>query len=45
MFFPKVFFGFAAGVYFVPLPAPGEAGGHNDLGMIHLSLVFGADVG
>lgn len=45
MFFPKAFLGFAAGVYFVPLPPPGEAGGHNDLGMIHLSLLVGADVG
>jgi hypothetical protein len=45
VFFPRVFLGIATGVYFVPLPAPGEAGGHNDLGMIYLSLVLGADVG
>jgi len=45
MFFTKAFLGIAAGVYFVPLPPPGEAGGHNDLGMIHLSLLLGADVG
>jgi hypothetical protein len=45
MFFPKAYLGFATGLYFVPLPAPGEAGGHNDLGMIFLSLLAGADVG
>ena len=45
IFFTKAYLGFAAGVYFVPLPPPGEAGGHNDFGMIHLSLLLGADVG
>ena len=45
VFFPRVFLGIAAGLYFAPLAPPGEAGGHNDFGMIHLSLIFGADVG
>jgi hypothetical protein len=45
MFFPKVYFGFSLGAQWVPLPPPGEAGGHNDFGMIYFALIAGADVG
>ena len=45
LFFSRVHFGFSLGAYWVPLPPPGEAGGHNDFGMLYLSLFFGLDVG
>ena len=45
MFFPKIYLGFSFGAQWVPLPPPGEAGGHNDFGMIYLALIAGADVG
>ena len=45
MFFPRIYFGFSFGAQWVPLPPPGEAGGHNDFGMIYLALIAGADVG
>jgi hypothetical protein len=45
IFVPRFFFGVAVGAYFIPLPPPGDAGGHNDLGMFYLSLFLGSDVG
>jgi hypothetical protein len=45
IFFPKVHFGFSAGAYWMPMPAPGDAAGHNDLGMYYGSIILGADVG
>ena len=43
-FVPAAYLGFAAGAYFLPLGAPGQAGGHEDLGAYFFSLVLGADV-
>jgi hypothetical protein len=45
MFFPKAYFGFSLGAQWIPLPPPGEAGGHNDVGMLYLALIAGLDVG
>jgi hypothetical protein len=45
LYVPKVHLGVAAGAYFVPLPAPGQAGAHDDLGAYFLSLMTGFDVG
>ena len=45
LFVPGAFFGAAVGAYWIPLPPPGDAGGHNDLGMFYISLFLGADVG
>ncbi len=45
IFVPRVHLGVALGAYFLPLPAPGRTGGHNDLGSYFISLIVGADVG
>jgi hypothetical protein len=45
LFVPVAHVGAAIGAYFVPVPAPGEAGAHDDLGAYFLSLIVGGDVG
>ena len=45
VFFPRAHLGFSFGAYWVPLPPPGDAGGHNDFGMLYFSMFVGLDVG
>ncbi len=44
LFAPHGHVGVTLGAYFLPLPPPGQLGGHNDLGSFFISLIAGADV-